>query len=86
MMQGRLAEAAELQVSVLESRTRVLGEDHPATLNAANNLALTYKKQGKLAEAKELQVQVLARRERVLGEDHPDTLKAARNLALTHKK
>jgi hypothetical protein len=41
---------------VLEIRKRVLGDEHPDTLTAIANLALTYGDQGRLKEAEELEV------------------------------
>jgi hypothetical protein len=58
-----------------------LGEDHPHSLTAMGNLALTLYAQGDPAGAQELKEQVLAARRRVLGEEHPDTLAAKRILA-----
>ena len=69
------------QEEVLEARRRVLGEEHPDTLTAANNLAQTLRAQGELARAGELQEGVLEARRRVLGAEHPDTLKAASHAA-----
>src|SRR5439155_16763088 len=40
--QGWWKEAEELQVKVVEIRKRVLGPEHPDTLNGMNNLASTY--------------------------------------------
>jgi hypothetical protein len=40
---GRWREAAELFVQVMETRKRVLGEEHPDTLISMNNLASTYR-------------------------------------------
>ena len=51
-----------MQEKVLESRQRVLGEDHPNTLTSMNNLAWTLYAQGNLSEAREMQKQVLDRR------------------------
>ena len=60
----------------------MLGEDHPDTLNSANNLADELRKLGEYQAARELYQDTLARRRRVLGEDHPDTLTSANNLAV----
>jgi hypothetical protein len=44
--QGRCKEAEELEVQVLETRERELGEGHPSTLTSMNNLSSTLKDQG----------------------------------------
>ena len=41
--QSRYEEAESLHVKTLEIRQRVLGEEHPDTLQSINNLALLYK-------------------------------------------
>jgi hypothetical protein len=41
--EGRYEEAEELEVQVMETRMRVLGEEHPDTLASMNNLAFTWK-------------------------------------------
>jgi hypothetical protein len=52
---------------VIETRTRVLGQEHPDTLISIGNLALTYRNQGRWKEAEELEVLVVETRTRVLG-------------------
>ena len=79
--QGQLKKAEQLEVQVLETRKRVLGEEHPHTLTTMGNLALTYWNQGRWKEAEQLEVQVLETRKRVLGEEHPDTLRSISDLA-----
>jgi tetratricopeptide (TPR) repeat protein len=83
--EGRWKEAEELQVKVMEARSRVVGEEHPDTLSAMANLAATYRDQGRWKEAEELQVKVVEARRRVLGEEHPDTISAMANLAYTKR-
>src|SRR5204863_5431303 len=83
--QGRLKEAEELEVQVMETRKRVLGAEHPATLTSMANLASTYRNQGRWKEAKELEVQVMETSLRVLGAEHPDTLTSMANLASTYR-
>ena len=80
--QGRWKEAEELFVQVMETRKRVLREEHPDTLTSMANLASTYRNQGRWKEAEELFVQVMETRKRVLGEEHPDTLTSINSLAL----
>ncbi|KAL8744495.1 MAG: hypothetical protein Q9190_003274 [Brigantiaea leucoxantha] len=80
---GRWKEAEELDVQVMETRKRVLGEEHPHTLTNIANLASTYWNQGRWKEAEELDVQVMETRKRVLGEEHPYTLSSMSNLAFT---
>jgi hypothetical protein len=79
---GELQAARELCEDTLARRRRVLGEDHPDTLNSANNLAVDLRGLGEYQAARELDEDTLARRRRVLGEDHPDTLNSANNLAV----
>jgi tetratricopeptide (TPR) repeat protein len=83
---GRYEEAEELQVQVMQTRKRVLTDEHPDTLTSMNNLASTYWNQGRWEEAEELEVQVMQTRKRVLTEEHPDTLTSMGNLAATYRK
>ncbi|KAJ7637426.1 hypothetical protein B0H17DRAFT_502764 [Mycena rosella] len=80
----RLKDAEQLQLAVLEDRRDILGDDHPDTLHAIDNLASTYYRLGQLKEAKQLDVAVLEKRRKILGEDHPDTLLAMGSLASTY--
>jgi len=49
--QGRWKEAEELEVQVMETRKRVLGQEHPDMLTSMNNLAEVLRDQGKYAAA-----------------------------------
>ena len=75
--QGRWKEAEELQVGVMETRKRVLGEEHPSTLTSVNNLAFTWKAQGQDGEAINLMSECVHLRTRILGAIHPDTLSSS---------
>ena len=44
--QERWKEAEGLEVQVMETRKRVLGEEYPDTLTSIHNLAFTLKRQG----------------------------------------
>ena len=48
----------------METRKRVLGQEHPDTLTSMANLASTYRSQGRWKEAEELEVQVMEARKR----------------------
>ncbi|KAF2633333.1 kinesin light chain, partial [Macroventuria anomochaeta] len=82
---GRYQEAEELDVEVMQTRRRVLGEEHPETLTSMANLASTYRNQGRWKEAEELGVQVMQTMKRVLGEEHPSTLSSMAHLASTYR-
>jgi RNA polymerase sigma factor (sigma-70 family) len=64
---------------------RLLGPDHPDTLNARNSLAAAYLAAGRVAEAIPLFEQTLAARERLLGPEHSDTLTSRNNLASAYQ-
>ena len=67
----------------METRRRVLGEEHPQTLTSMASLAVTYMNQGRWTEAKALQERVLKTLRHVLCEEHPDMLTSMANLAHT---
>jgi tetratricopeptide (TPR) repeat protein len=67
--------------AVLDIASRVLGDEHPHTLDRRHRFALLVQDQGDLAAAEAEFRTVLASRRRVLGEEHPDTLDTRRALA-----
>jgi len=78
--QGDLASARALQEEILAKRRHTLGEEHPDTLYALNNLAVTLNAQGEVRAAREMMERVLELRRKVLGEEHPLTVATRRNL------
>jgi tetratricopeptide (TPR) repeat protein len=62
-------------------RRHRLGDDHPATLASASNLAFNLWELGQFPQARALDEDTLARRRWILGPDHPDTLASANQLA-----
>jgi hypothetical protein len=84
-----LGDSAAQAVTVGEPLTadldRLLGPDHPDTLNARNSLAAAYQAAGRPADAIPLFEQTLVVRERLLGPEHPDTLTTQNNLAAAYK-
>ncbi|WP_225849236.1 FxSxx-COOH system tetratricopeptide repeat protein [Streptomyces sp. HPF1205] len=83
--QGRDAQTIPLRIAVVSQCERVLGDDHPVTLNSRNNLALAYRAAGDLGRAIPLYEATLAQCEQVLGDTHPDTLGSRNNLALAYR-
>ena len=72
-----------MEEHVLQTRTQVLGEDHPDTIGAEAGLASTLRELGELDQAGEMAEHVVQARIRAVGEDHPQTLAAKADLALT---
>ncbi|KAJ7452294.1 hypothetical protein FB451DRAFT_696911 [Mycena latifolia] len=83
---GMFPQAVELTQIVLNRRTELLGENHPATLRTMGNLAVGYLQMGQFQEAAELQKVVLNKHTELLGEDHLDTLTTMDNLAITYSQ
>ncbi|KAL1989597.1 hypothetical protein VTN49DRAFT_6794 [Thermomyces lanuginosus] len=78
---GQYREAETMHRQALEGREKVLGSDHPETLDSVNNLGVALKKQGQYGKAKEMLHQALEGRQKVLGPNHPHTLDVVNNLA-----
>ena len=86
--QGKHAEAELMLRMLLEVHMRVLGAEHPNTLNTAGQLAVSVtakatKRQGNPAEAEAMNREVLGAHKRVLGAEHPATLTSTCNLAMS---
>ncbi|MCJ1306925.1 hypothetical protein MMC25_000569 [Agyrium rufum] len=82
-LDGKYDEAEEACTQILETKTRVLGKEHPDTTASMNSLALILRSQGQWKEAENLHVQVLEIFTRLLGEKDLDTLTSKNNLALS---
>jgi len=81
-----LGEAAvQRSLDAARKLERVLGPDHPDTLNGRDSLAAAYQAAGRPVEAIRLFEDILVARERVLGPKHPDTLTSQNNLAATYQ-
>ena len=68
-----------------ENLERLLGPDHPDTMNSRNSLAAAYLAAGRVAEAIPLFEQVLGVQQRMLGPDDPETLTSQNNLASAYQ-
>jgi hypothetical protein len=62
---GRHQEAHDLHQDTHQALERLLGPDHPDTLNTANNLALDLRALGRNDEAQALEIDIRGRRQRV---------------------
>ena len=81
---GRYSEAEQCFLLLVETNTRLLGEEHPNMPDSLSFLALIYNHQERWEEAEELEVQVLETRKRVFGKEHPDTLRSMSDPTATH--
>jgi hypothetical protein len=79
--QARYAEAEKLNLHLLETSKRVLGDEHPDTLLVMGRLASLLMAQGRSGEAEPLMLQTLESSKRVLGDEHPSTLLVMGGLA-----
>src|SRR3984957_1270209 len=80
---GYWKKAENLYDQLFVKKVTVLGAEHPDTLGAMANLAVTFWNQGKWKDAEELEMKVLDMTKRILGAEHPDTLTSMANLAAT---
>lgn len=81
--EDRLNEAASIHEEVLENRMENLGEGHPDTISAMNNLASTLKNQGRLNEAEVMYLRALTSCEK--NPDRMPKLNTVNNLASFYK-
>ena len=68
----------------LNLRREKLGEDHPATLDSMNNLAMAYHDAGRLDMAIPVLETTLEKRRTKLGDDHVDTIETMNDLAVAY--
>lgn len=78
---GQVRGAIDFYGRLCDTATRLLGADHPDTLQARHNLAHWRGEAGDAEGMTAALEQVLADVERVLGEDHPSALATRHNLA-----
>ena len=74
-----------MREEVLRLSREKLGADHPATLNAMQNLAGSYRDAGRLEEALGMEEEVLRLSREKLEPEHPETVIAMGDLACTLK-
>lgn len=79
---GDFDAAGQQLQQALETRRKLLGDEHPDTLHTTNNLANLLAQQDRLEEAEALYVHVLSVRRRLLGADAAETLVTQNDLAM----
>ena len=65
----------------MDARKRIFGVEHPDTILAMGNLAVTFQALGKYTEAEKLEIQVLDARKNILGVQHPHTIEVMDKLS-----
>ncbi|MET8702678.1 tetratricopeptide repeat protein, partial [Kitasatospora sp. NPDC004723] len=83
---SNLDRAVPLSETALAQQEILLGDTHPNTLTARNNLATAYQEAGDLDRAITLYEATLAQHELILGDTHPNTLVIRNNLALAYRE
>jgi hypothetical protein len=73
-------------VDVLEQQKKVLGNEHPDTIRAAVDLAVTYGKLGRWEEDVPLLTPAVQHSPKVLGQQHPNAQGDLRGLAFVYTK
>ncbi|MFC3963126.1 tetratricopeptide repeat protein, partial [Nocardia jiangsuensis] len=80
-----ITRAVTLAYHVYADCERMLGPDHPDTLNSRNNLAGAYGSAGRSVEAIDLYEQNITQYERFWGSNHPNALASRNNLASAYQ-
>ncbi|WP_344445033.1 tetratricopeptide repeat protein [Kitasatospora nipponensis] len=78
---GRSAEAIATYREALADMVRLVGAEHPKTLECLGNLGYALDAAEQREEASRIYREVADKRVRILGENHPDTLLSQSNLA-----
>ncbi len=78
--QAKFREALPLARRVVDMRRKLLGQSHPDTASALNNLGELLSGMGEYAEAWSCTQEALAANEKTLGKNHPDTAVRLNNL------
>ncbi len=82
--QGDLLSAESMHRSILEERTKLLGPEHPDSLQSKPEVALTLLAQRRFPEAERLFNEVLAQQQKIHGLNHDDTIATITNLGLVY--
>ncbi|MFN7989610.1 MAG: tetratricopeptide repeat protein [Thermoanaerobaculia bacterium] len=85
MYAGDLAGAERTYLQVVEMDVALLGEDHPETASARENLGNVYARMKRFDRTAALLEKVLAARRRALGDDSEPVARSLANVATVHK-
>ena len=85
MYAGDLAGAERLYLEVIEMDVALLGEDHPETASARENLGNVYARMKRFDRTAALLETVLASRRKALGDDSEPVARTFANVATVHK-
>jgi tetratricopeptide (TPR) repeat protein len=83
---GEYAKAEPLLQEALRIRQKVLGSEHPDTVQSLNNLAALYREMGEYAKAEPLHQEALRIPQKVLGSENPYTVRSLNNLAALYRE
>lgn len=83
---GNYNEALNIALKAYECFKQNIGEDHPDTISAMRNLAISYRKTGQYQIALTLSKKAADLRTKILGEEHPSTVNDMVNLAISYRK
>ncbi|KIM98677.1 hypothetical protein OIDMADRAFT_31451 [Oidiodendron maius Zn] len=78
---GKYKEAKRMHQETLELQTKLLGPEHPDTLESRNRLASALYSQGEYKAAEQIDQETLKLQTKLLGPEHPDTLESRNRLA-----
>jgi serine/threonine protein kinase len=82
---GWADQAVSLLTKARDTRAKILGPDHPDTLDSMNNLASAYGEAGKPNQALELRQETVRIWKARKGENDPNTLRSMHNLASAYQ-
>ena len=72
--QGCITQAVELHKMIMDIHLRILGKNHPTTLDSMYDMGFLLWADGKFDDAEQYTREALEIRKHVLGDDHPSTL------------
>lgn len=84
--QGRLDEAEQLYMKVIEEETRSLGLKHEHTIRSPTDLSIVYLEQSRSEEAEKFLVGIAERSRNALGDEHSETERAKSILNKVYQK
>ncbi|KAJ6517581.1 hypothetical protein DFH09DRAFT_1287762 [Mycena vulgaris] len=76
MFAGKIEKANQLALTLVDDRRKLLGDDHPDTLEAICLLSWIYNELGQFTNAEELQASVIEKQKTILSDNHPDTMQS----------